>query len=259
MYTGYIRYKFCFTDGTLKVRILIALTLAFFLSGCVNSIHKGEHAALRSSLDAKPSHDLVILPADIQIFEMGVSETEEVPEWTNTGRKLVDSEVSDSIAQIEQFKVQQLPELTTEEKALLDQYTELYYPVVDAEILRTRDPAWNQDNLRTETTLGPGLSFLKEKYNIDYAVFVSGQDYISTGGRKIVALLAAAANVHVSMGFSYLTVGIVDTETGHVIWNNLVLSQELGFLTDEDVTKAVTAALETLPVSANGKQLAATE
>jgi len=241
------------------VRIFIALTLAFLLSGCVNSIHKGEHTALRSSLDAKPSHDLVILPADIQIFEMGVTESEEVPEWTETGRQLVDSEVSDSIAQIEQFKVRELPNLTTEEKTLLDQYTELYYPVVDAEILRSRDPAWNQNSLSTETTLGPGLQFMKGKYNIDYAVFVSGQDYISTGGRKLTAFLAAAAGVAIPMGFSYLTVGVVDTETGHVIWNNFVLSQELGFLTKEDVTKAVTAALETLPVSANGEQLAATE
>lgn len=226
------------------------LFIAFTLSGCVNSFHKGQHEKLVSSFSESNSHNVLILPSDIQIFELGVTGTEEVPEWTDKGTSLVDQVVNEEFSQFPKFTIAKLPDFTVEEKALVEQYTELYYPVVDAEFTRSRHPAWEHDELKTQTTLGTGLAFLKHKYNVDYIIFVSGQDYISTGGRKAAALAAAVFGVAIPMGFSYLSTGVVESETGHVLWNNFVFSQDIGFLEEKDVSRAVLKAMETLPEAA---------
>ncbi|WP_286239587.1 hypothetical protein [Neptuniibacter halophilus] len=236
-----------------SLRISSLFLLVLSLAGCVTSVHKGQHEHLQTSLASQENHQLLMTTADIQIFELGVSSAEEVPEWTQTGTELVTEAVTAEFSGLEKFRVVGQPELSGEEKQLLEQYAELYYPVVESEITRNRHPAWNQDALSTKTTLGPGLAFLNEKYGLNYIVFTSGQDYISTEGRKAAMVAAAIFGVAIPMGFSYLTVGIVETETGNVIWNNFVFSQEVGFLTEEDVQKSVIKALETLPAEAVGR------
>ncbi|WP_415882084.1 hypothetical protein [Neptuniibacter sp. QD34_54] len=235
------------------LQLLTVFLCVLTLSGCVTSVHKGQHEQLESSLQSKNTHQLLVTSADVQIFELGVSDSEEVPEWTETGTRLVNAAVNKEFGAFDRFHMIDKPALTDEEENLLEQYTQLYYPVVDSEIIRSRFPAWKHDELKTKTTLGPGLAFLKNKYKVDYAVFVSGQDYISTGGRKAAMIAAALFGVGIPMGFSYLTVGIVETETGNVVWNNFVFSQEVGFLEEEQVSQAVTKALETLPAESVGK------
>lgn len=236
--------------------LITVLLLTLTLSGCVSSFHKGQHEQLMSSFSKSASHNVLILPSDIQIFELGVTGSEEVPEWTDKGSSLVDQVVDKEFSQFPKFTIAPLPDFTAEERALVEQYTELYYPVVDAEFIRSRHPAWNHDELKTKTTLGTGLAFLKHKYDVDYIIFVSGQDYISTGGRKAAALAAALFGVGIPMGFSYLSTGVVESDTGHVLWNNFVFSQDIGFLKDEDVTRAVLKAMETLPEATPGKSSA---
>ena len=245
---------FLYKANSLRAAALLFFTLV--LSGCVQSIHKGQHEQLQDSLASKPEHVMMVTSADIQIFELGVSDSEEVPEWTELGTKLVNKVIKREFSSLDKFQVTKVPELTDDEQKLLEQYAELYYPVVESEITRNRNPAWKHDENSTKTTLGPGLGFLKDKYDMDYAVFVSGQDYISTSGRKAAMVAAAIFGVGIPMGFSYLTVGIVETESGNVIWNNFVFSQEVGFLSEAEVIEAVNKALETLPADAVGRNMA---
>lgn len=240
-------------------RITITLFISLVLSGCVTSFHKGQHAQLENSLSQEGVKKVLLVPADIQIFELGVGETEEVPEWTEQGQQMVHKVLTTRFSDYSKFALTTNLKLAPEDQELLDQHNELLYPVINAEATRVRNPAWNVEGTSTQTTLGPGLSFMKEKYGVDYIVFASGQDFISSKGRKAAAVVGALFGVGIQMGFSYLSVGVVETETGHLLWNNLVFSQELGFLAEEDVQKAVNASLETFPALAAGGTAAPTQ
>jgi hypothetical protein len=241
-------------------RVAITLLFSLALSGCVTSFHKGQHEQFENSLSQEGVKKVLLVPADIQIFELGVSETEEVPEWTAQGQQMVDKVLLHRFSDYSKFALTAELSLAPEDQELLDEYNELLYPVINAESTRIRNPAWNVEGSSTKTTLGPGLKFMKDRYGVDYIVFASGQDYISSKGRKAAAVVGAIFGVGIQMGFSYLSVGVVETETGNLLWNNLVFSQEVGFLEEDEVQKAVTASLQTFPaLAAGGTELPAQE
>jgi hypothetical protein len=84
--------------------------------------------------------------------------------------------------------------------------------------------AWSFKSEHFDYTLGSGLSFLKTRYGVDAGLIILGEDVVTTGGRKAMAFLAAAGGVYIPLGHSMLVGGLVDFETGDLLWLNHVVS-----------------------------------
>lgn len=84
--------------------------------------------------------------------------------------------------------------------------------------------AWHFKAEHFDYTLGDGLGFLKEKYDLDAGLIISGEDVVSSSGRKTTAVLGAMFGVAIPLGHSILMGGLVDFRTGDLLWLNHVVS-----------------------------------
>jgi hypothetical protein len=84
--------------------------------------------------------------------------------------------------------------------------------------------AWRLKSEHFDYTLGSGLSFLKTSYGVDAGLIILGEDVVSSGGRKAMAVLGATVGVGVPIGHSILVGGLVDFETGDLLWLNRTVS-----------------------------------
>jgi hypothetical protein len=84
--------------------------------------------------------------------------------------------------------------------------------------------AWHFKAEHFDYTLGDGLGFLKEKYDLDAGLVITGEDVVSSSGRKTTAVLGAMVGIAIPLGHSILMGGLVDFSTGDLLWLNHVVS-----------------------------------
>jgi hypothetical protein len=113
-------------------------------------------------------------------------------------------------------------ELTLEEREVLEEHLALF-SVVGGVALWAGLPdnrSWNFKAEQSDYTLGSGLSFLKTKYDIDAGFIIVGEDVVATAGRTATFLVGVALGVALPMGQTSLVGGLVDFETGDLLWIN---------------------------------------
>jgi hypothetical protein len=97
-------------------------------------------------------------------------------------------------------------------------------------------------------TLGKGMARLKEQLDADAILFVSGYDYHSTAGRKTAFVLyAALTGVALPMGRSTLHTGLVELETGNILWTLTNSSSEYSLKKEQDVYKMIKRSFSRFP------------
>lgn len=197
----------------------VLLGVFCLLSACAPPArHKVHHAMLGA---VAPPKKILVLPAEIKISEISAGGlTEEVPEWTRAAKSNIDHALADYIGQRADLSAQPLPELTREQQAQLQEHAALYLAAAGMAYNLTQNggPAWQHKRDRFDYTLGVGLRFLKEASNADAALFIVGEDYVSSSDRKAVAFFATALGAAVQLGHSLLTAGMVDLHTGDILW-----------------------------------------
>ena len=135
-----------------------------------------------------------------------------------------------------------------ENSNILDEYVGLYDATAGAAIQsQTAGVGWEHKKANFDYTLGPGVGFLDEYTDAETALFVVGQNYVSTGGRKLTFLFAAAFGVAIPLGHSFLHVGFVDIKTGKLLWTNSVFSQSLNLRDQQNVSNIVATLFESYP------------
>jgi hypothetical protein len=166
----------------------------------------------------------------------GISELHE--EWTIAARKnfitAVEGFASDR--NVDLVIMDPNEDLTDEERA----YDKLHYAVGQTVVaLHLNNKRLLTKNEQMIWTLGPGISFMADKYHADYALFSYYRDMEHSGGKiaadifKAALFGAGAATPETESGFATL----VDLRTGNVVWANSVLIGS-GELRDEDKARA---------------------
>ncbi|MDY7098396.1 MAG: hypothetical protein SXU28_09695, partial [Pseudomonadota bacterium] len=102
-------------------------------------------------------------------------------------------------------------------------------------------------------TLGPGAAQLKEATGADYAMFVFTNDAYGDGGRKAaqaVGMLGCliGACVIVSSGVHVGYAGLVEFETGNIVWFNTDLSMGGDPRKEDGAEKRVGQLMEGFPL-----------
>ena len=138
------------------------------------------------------------------------------------------------------FDLVPLKALQAEEREVVDEHIALFGVVAGSAMRHTMiNPvatAWVPKAKRFDYTLGPGLAFLREETGADYALILFGEDVIASEGRKVAFVAAFLFGVGIPLGHSFMLAGIVELQTGNIIWLNYRFSPGSGtFREREDV------------------------
>lgn len=164
----------------------------------------------------------VVLPVDVEVLLMSAGGViEKTEDYTQQARGNFEKALKETISSSQKFQTVALPPLSANERAEIDDYLAVY-DVVAFQAFRVAGfgAAWQHKAKHFDYTLGGGLKFLKEKTGADAAIVFVGRDIMSSAERKAAFIFAAAFGIGIPMGFSYLTVGVVDLETGDLLWTN---------------------------------------
>lgn len=225
------------------LRGALVLALAFWLLPALAQ-HRIHYTLLEEPARPLPAK-LVALNAEITVSEISAGGVvERVPEWTEAASANLTRALTDIASSRHDLSLVATPALTDDETALLEQYIANYF-VVGATahaISLTSDPAWEHKRRRFDYTLGEGLAFLKEKSGADAAVFIVGDDVVSSAERKAVAFVGAFLGVGIGLGRSLVSVGVVDLTSGDLLWMHHTTSIRYD-LKDYDSAKAMLAEI----------------
>jgi hypothetical protein len=232
----------------------ILLWVAFFvLSGCATTVHDAVHHPANTDAVAKaPPNRIALLPVEVAIHEIGAGgSTEEVPQWSQKGCRFVDFRVKEQLKSRSGIQLVIPPGLSEQDRQLLDQHRALYEQVAANRLQIQKIPAWKPKIDRPDDSIGPGLAHLKRTLKADAVLFVSGYDYCASGGRVATFIVAAVFGAIVPMGHSVVHVGLVDLETGSVLWTDTVCSDTYSLKNETDVAIMVDQAFANFPKPAN--------
>jgi hypothetical protein len=185
------------------------------------------HEAIKGSTREQLPRKVLLLPPDIRVHELSVGDVaEKVDDWTRAANQSAVEVAREMESSGQHFDIVDVPPLSADDKVLLEQYTALYELVAGNAYVAQKSPfpAWQERARSFDYTLGPGLAPLREHTHADGALFIVGNDYISTAGRKaamVMGILAGGAT-GVYLGPhgapTFLSVGVVDLQTGNLIW-----------------------------------------
>jgi len=211
-------------------RLKLSLTWIFFLffiiAGCTTTTPTAKlHHTIKNTEQKPQLKQIVLLPVDIDIYELSMGGVkEEVPEWS--------SKVEENIHQALLFsnegkcsgtvhKAVSTSDLTSEEREILEEHLALFSSVSATAIWTTSsfNKPWNFKQDHFDYTIGDGLRFLKTKYDIDAGLIIIGEETVSTAGRQAAAAFGAVLfGIYIPIGNAVLIGGLVDFETGNLLW-----------------------------------------
>lgn len=210
---------------------VLLLACILVLAGCASK----PNFFLHQSLDSQPfDHDdnrILLWSVDVDVFELTAGGVrEEVPEWGKQANRNVREVLARHFAFLDEAETSpgflaDLP-LTEFELEQIEEHLALFrvamYSAYWTSIPANQSWHFKQDSF--DYSLGKGLAFLKTKYGFDSGLVIFGQDYVSTSGRKAAAFTGALLGVAIPLGHSSLYAGLVDFESGNVLWLNREVS-----------------------------------
>lgn len=168
-------------------------------------------------------HKVLLLPLDISVYRVGAGGvTERAEDLTKDERTETETMLRDEIAKDKHLEFVAFPTLDSGTQALLDEYIELYDQVAGAALLHTsRLGAWPQKVNHFDYTLGDGLRFLRQRSGADAALIIHGEGGVPTTSSFVAGLIPIIVGVvAVPQARAQAVVGIVDLQTGNLLWLN---------------------------------------
>ena len=239
----------------LKGPVIFSILFLFtFLAGCQTLPKHRLHYTVLTDAEIKISkpHKTVLLPLDIKVKEFSSGGLlDEIGSSTLEAKNIFQDQLT-QVIETKDIDLVNLPSaLSAEEQAKVEEYVALYNVVAGNAIAYTGQlapPAWKHKIKHFDYTLGPGLRFLKEKTGADTALLITGEDVISTSGRKAAFVIAAIFGVAIPLGHTFIVGGLVDLDTGDILWlNHTVEVSEKTFLKNQDVNEMLTSLYQNYP------------
>lgn len=225
---------------TISLLIMLAL-----VSGCQSlPTHRINHQVLADERQIIGNHRVVILPLAVKVKELSLGGfVGEVGGWTRQAKSSINHALPAVLESAGNIELVTMPaQLSEEERQTIDEHLALYDVVAANAVKYSGQAAWQHKMAHFDYTLGPGLAFLKEKSGADHALLIAGEDVISSNGRKGAFVVAAAFRIALPMGHSLFIGGLVDLETGDILWLNQASgSARDTFLEASDVEEMLTA------------------
>lgn len=206
----------------------LILLVCFFLSGCASTLRKA------STFDTRIRNvkTIAIMPADIEVYKVTAGGlTELMDEWSETANELMERALKEELSGKYGFNIVPIGKdwLKANHKELWETNRALYN-AVGISALRHAYPgieAFSDKIENFDYTLGPDVHELAQICGADALLFVVGVDHEETAGKVALNIL----NMMVGAAFgvtvipmplpSFMTLGLVDGESGYIEWFNI--------------------------------------
>lgn len=228
-----------------------AVLVLAVLGGCATTPPSSLHKSLADRPNQQMPRKILLLPADIRVHEISAGGVvEKVDDWTSAASNHAMKSMRGIADSKKLFELEETPSLSEADRQALEQHQALYELVANSADFARSGPfmPWRERAKIFDYTLGPGLKEFAERTGMDAAVIVIGSDYISSAGRKATMALGimAAAFTGVAIvpagGVSYVSVGVVELQTGNLLW----FATNRGQSSDLRDEKQMQAALDNL-------------
>lgn len=167
-------------------------------------------------------------------------------DWTEDARRFMDAELERQQASFK-VKMDRISEYEGDEARLVAEYQALFNSVANSIVIHqffagNRLPTRKRGAF--EWTLGEQTKRLGELTGARYGLFVYTEDHYSSAGKKVLSMFVSLPKIHV--GYA----GLVDLETGHILWLNADAQMGGDVRTEEGMVKRVSQLLEDFPGAA---------
>jgi hypothetical protein len=205
-----------------------------------NNEYNGLHYSIKDNPKNRLPQKIVFLPLEVEVYEVNAQgQIELVPEWSDKAKGFITAYQDKFWSQQKEILITPTPVLTESEQASVNQHTALL-ELVTGNIFHYWYPfkEWRAKFTHPDPCIGNGLNWLVKKSGADAAVFVYANDYVSTKGRIASNIANAFWGIHVPLGSLEIVMGIVDLQTGDILWVNMAWSKSAKSLKEEmDVMK----------------------
>lgn len=173
-------------------------------------------------------------------------------DWTEQAKSLLNLELAKVQGQLGN-EVVQMPELIGNDARTMAEYDNLFSTVA-ASVVEYQFFSGNRLPTKKrggfDWTLGADISRLKELSGADYGLFLYTEDQYGSFGRKAFQFLAAGLlGAGISSGVHKGYAGLVDLNTGDLVWLNADFAMGGDVRTEEGMTKRVSQLFEDFPGS----------
>ncbi|MEW6687464.1 MAG: hypothetical protein AB1452_00100 [Pseudomonadota bacterium] len=221
-------------------RILPAALVALVLCAPAAAQQKANRAPGFDKL--APGARVAIMPADIELFEVsGGGIVEPRAEWTAAAQqhvrnayRLRKEKLGLKVTELEDDASEPVLELNRLHNAVAGAIASHHFGLMG---LPTKED-------KLDWSLGPGVSYVREKTGADYAIFTFIRDSYLSEERKAAMVIGALFGVGIAGGqIQFAFVSLVDLKSGQVVWANRVLRATGDLRTAEPAQETVDAML----------------
>jgi hypothetical protein len=169
----------------------------------------------KTNAAARLPQRLLLIDPDIQVTEVSAGALPEpVAAWRAQASANARLALND-MASRGDFVLVAPGQLDPSAQANLDEHRALYQQVAASAIESGRNPTRSGS---FDFSLGPGLAEVGRAHQVPAALFVVGEDYVASAGRTVMSALSVLLGV-VPMGLpSFVSAGVVELESGRVLW-----------------------------------------
>jgi hypothetical protein len=235
--------------GRVFLRVLCGLVA--LLAGAAQAQEKGATRPGFSGTDLN-GNTVVLFRPSVWVGEQSTGGLREPnADWTASARRLLADELARRLAGIDSRIVAEPADLAAPDAQLLAEHKALFNTVASSVMtyqffVGNRLPT--RKNHPFEWTLGEGTQRLSQLSGARYGLFINVDDQYGSVGRKMFQVLAAGlVGVSVKSGAHIGYAGLVDLQTGNLLWLNA--DQQMGgdVRTAEGMAKRVSQLLEDYP------------
>lgn len=232
----------------LSIRLLLVLALS--LPGLALAAYSAVNPKLATLPPSERPKKILLLPPQMVVAELAAGGVvQKQGDWTRTANENLLEATESLLHESGQFETLRLPKLPAETAETVETHIGLYDRVAQAIYIYGRglDSSWQQKKSEWDYTLGDGLAFLREQTGADSALIFTGADIISAQGRKAAFAVGLLLGVVVPLGQSFISVGLVDLNSGEIRWMSYDQSMTLDSRDPAAVKELVRGFFKTYP------------
>jgi hypothetical protein len=202
------------------MRTILAALAALAVAATASAQQKPNRAPGFTKL--APGAKLVIMPADIELFEVsGGGVFEPRADWTTAAQQHVRAAYHARKEKLG-LQVTDLEDDATEEVIELNRLQRAVGGAISSHHFGMMALPTKEDKL--DWSLGPSVNDVQKKTGADYALFTYIRDSYVSAERKAAMVVGALFGIGIAPGaMQYGFVSLVDLRTGQVVWANRVL------------------------------------